>query len=91
MTINAHQKCDCVVFLVVEKFFKGSLGKEGRRFVEAVEATFYGCGRGDLRGVPNDPRIHCASQNMPVHEHHGEYGRVCQWARGVESRGACAY
>lgn len=89
MTLNAHQKCLCV-FPVVEKFLKGSLGKEGRRFVEAVEATSYGSGRGDPLGMLNDLRIPCASQNMPVHEHHCEYGRVCRWVRGVESPGTCA-
>jgi hypothetical protein len=82
--------CLCV-FHAVEKFFKGSLDKEERRFVEAVEATSSGRGRGDLRGLSNDPHVPFASQNMHVRGHHGEHGRVCRWVRGVESRGTCAY
>lgn len=92
MTLRARTSEVCLcVFLAVEKFFKGSLGEEGRRFFEAVEATSYGCGRSDLRAVSNDPHIPCASRNMPVREHRGEYGHVCRWARGVASRGTCAY
>ena len=82
--------CLCI-FLAVEKFFKGSLGKEGRRVVEAVEATSFGSGRGVLRGMSVAPRVPDASQNMPVHGHQCEYGRVYPSVRGVESRGTCAY
>ena len=82
--------CLCF-FLAVEKFFKGILDKEGRHFVEALEATSYGCSRGDLIGMSNDPGIPCANQNMHVHEHHREYRGVRLWARGVESRGTCVW